>query len=279
MPGVIPPKTNVLGVGVSRADYGQILRLAREWIAEKRAWERSGSPDAAAPSARYTAIMSVHPIMLAYFDPAYRNILNGADLVTSDGMPLVWAARSLGAPMQRRVYGPDLMIALCGQAQRLGHRVFLYGGREDTLPLLRVRLAARLPGLAVVGAYSPPFRPLTPQEDRAAVEAIRASGADIVFCGIGAPKQERWMAEHAPVLPGCLLLGVGAAFDFHAGRVKQAPRWMQRNGLEWLFRLGMEPRRLWRRYLVVNPMFLLLWALQRAGLLHRPAVLAEKIVK
>jgi N-acetylglucosaminyldiphosphoundecaprenol N-acetyl-beta-D-mannosaminyltransferase len=183
-------------------------------------------------------------------------------------MPLVWALRSFGIKNQRRVYGPDLMLALCGQAQRLGHRIFLYGGREDTLGTLCSRLHQKFPGLQIAGAFSPPFRPLTPEEDARAVEQIRASEADLIFCGIGVPKQERWMAEHVEQLPGCVMFGVGAAFDFHAGRVKQAPRWMQRSGLEWLFRLLMEPARLWRRYVFLNPMFLALWALQWAGLLR-----------
>lgn len=265
----VPPKTSVLGVGVSQADYGQILRLCREWIDQKRA---SSSKDSLADNvqpARYTAILTVHSVMTAFFDPAFRAVLNQATLGTSDGMPLVWAARSFGASGQRRVYGPDLMLALCGQAQRLGHRIFLYGGRDETLPVLRSRLLARFPKLQIAGAYSPPFRPLTPEEDAHSLEEIRSSGADLIFCGIGVPKQERWMRQHRDKLPGCALFGVGAAFDFHAGRVKQAPGWMQRSGLEWLFRLRMEPVRLWRRYVFLNPMFLALWALQLAGLLKR----------
>ena len=264
----VPAKTSVLGVGVSQADYGQILRLCREWIDQKRSAEGASAGAPQALPARYAAILTVHSVMTAFFDATFRTVLNQATLGTSDGMPLVWAARSFGARDQRRVYGPDLMLALCGQAQRLGHRIFLYGGREDTLPVLRSRLAARFPKLQIAGAYSPPFRPLTPEEDARSIEQIRCSGADLVFCGIGVPKQERWMAAHQRQLPGCVLLGVGAAFDFHAGRVKQAPPWMQRLGLEWLFRLTMEPARLWRRYVFLNPMFLGLWALQLAGLLR-----------
>lgn len=249
-------KTPLLGVGVSHANYGQVLRLSREWIAAKG-------------QGRYCAVMTVHSVMTGFFDPAFRASLNRASLATSDGMPLVWALRSFGIKGQRRVYGPDLMLALCGQAQRLRHRIFLYGGRPETLGTLCSRLRQRFPGLEIAGAYSPPFRPLTAEEDACAVEQIRASKADIVFCGIGLPKQERWMSEHVAQLPGCVLFGVGAAFDFHAGRVKQAPRWMQRSGLEWLFRLAMEPARLWRRYILFNPMFLALWALQWAGLIRR----------
>ncbi|MGI8744309.1 MAG: WecB/TagA/CpsF family glycosyltransferase [Bryobacteraceae bacterium] len=276
MPGLIPPKTSVLGIGVSQVSYGQILRLCQEWIGQKRAWEQSGAPPEQAPRGRYAAILTVHSVMTGFFDRDYRAILNRATLGTSDGMPLVWALRSFGVSGQRRVYGPDLMIALCGQAQRLGHRIFLYGGREETLPVLCSRLQQRLPGLQIAGMYSPPFRPLTAEEEAQCVERIRAAGADIVFCGIGVPKQERWMAEHASQLPGCVLFGVGAAFDFHAGRVAQAPAWMQRSGLEWLFRMRMEPKRLWRRYVLLNPMFLLLWGMQLAGLLHTRATYAEE---
>ena len=262
----LPGKTSVLGVGVSQADYGQILRLCRGWIDRKRAFECPGGQPGDAPPARYTAILTVHSVMTAFFDSTFRAVLNQATLGTSDGMPLVWAARSFGATGQRRVYGPDLMLALCGQAQRLGHRIFLYGGREETLPVLCSRLLARFPKLQIAGAYSPPFRALTLEEDARSIQQIRSSGADLVFCGIGVPKQERWMASHRTQLPGCILFGVGAAFDFHVGRVKQAPVWMQRSGLEWLFRLAMEPGRLWRRYVFLNPMFLTLWVLQLAGL-------------
>jgi N-acetylglucosaminyldiphosphoundecaprenol N-acetyl-beta-D-mannosaminyltransferase len=255
MHGVALPKTPVLGVGVSQANYGQILRLCREWIAKK-------------DEGHYCAVLTVHAVMTGFFDPAFRSSLNQATLATSDGMPLVWALRSFGIKDQRRVYGPDLMLALCGQAQRLGHRIFLYGGRPETLGTLCSRLRQRFPHLQIAGAYSPPFRPLTPEEDARSIEQIRTSKADIVFCGIGVPKQERWMSQHVDQLPGCVLFGVGAAFDFHAGRVRQAPGWMQRSGLEWLFRLRMEPARLWRRYVFFNPMFLALWALQWAGVIR-----------
>lgn len=267
----IPAKTFVLGVGVSQAGYGEILRLCRQWIDQKRAWRAgiAASPGQEPPS-RYAAVLTVHSVMTAFFDARFRAVLNRATLGTSDGMPLVWALRSFGVRRQRRVYGPDLMLALCGQAQRLGHRVFLYGGREETLPILCARLRQRFPKLQIAGAYAPPFRPLTPQEHSASIEQIRASQAELIFCGIGVPKQENWMAEHQHSLSGCVMFGVGAAFDFHAGRVPQAPGWMQRSGLEWLFRLRMEPTRLWRRYLFLNPMFLVLWTLQLSGLLRGP---------
>jgi len=205
--------------------------------------------------------------MTAVTDRGVRQVLNGADLATPDGMPLVWAMRSFGARAQQRVYGPSLMLALCRQAAEAGHRIFLYGGRPERLEELCQKLRERFPELQIVGSYAPPFRPLTAEEDRAVVQEILASGADLVFVGISSPKQDRWMAEHRTKLPGLVMFGVGAAFDFHAGRVKQAPSWMQRAGLEWLFRLLAEPTRLWKRYLLVTPWFLPLWALQKAGIL------------
>jgi N-acetylglucosaminyldiphosphoundecaprenol N-acetyl-beta-D-mannosaminyltransferase len=205
--------------------------------------------------------------MTAQWNRFVRALLNDADIATPDGMPIVWALRSFGVRHQKRVYGPQLMLTLCEQAMRCGHGIFLYGGREETLPDLRHRLERQFPGLIMAGTYSPPFRPLTAEEDAAVIERIVKSDADIVFVGISTPKQERWMWEHRDKLPGVVMLGVGAAFDFHAGRVKQAPPWMQQSGLEWFFRLLMEPARLWKRYLLVNPLFLPLWALQRLGIL------------
>ena len=258
----VPVKKSVLGIGVSVTSYGEVLRTCAQWVEERRTGSHLHRP------ARYAAILNVHSLMTGVLDSSFRAVLNGADLGTSDGMPLVWAVRWLGARGQMRVYGPDLMLALCGQAARLGHRIFLYGGREETLERLCEVLAARFPSLAIAGSYSPPFRRLTPEEDAACVQRIRASDADLVFVGIGAPKQERWMAEHKDQLPGVVMLGVGAAFDFHCGRVRQAPGWMQQSGLEWLFRLYMEPTRLWRRYVLLNPLFVILWSLQMTGILR-----------
>jgi N-acetylglucosaminyldiphosphoundecaprenol N-acetyl-beta-D-mannosaminyltransferase len=263
-----PPKLPLLGVGVSVTSYGEVLRTCWSWIEHRRAWVESGSPEAMSPTGRYTALLTVHSVMNGVLDGVVRSALNNADIAATDGMPLVWALRSLGARAQQRVYGPDLMLAICGQAARVGHRVFLYGGRSETLAILVGRLKSRFPTLEIAGAYAPPFRPLTAEEDRACVASILESQADVLFVGVGAPKQERWMAEHCTSLPGVVMFGVGAAFDFHAGRVRQAPPWMQRSGLEWLFRLGVEPARLWRRYVLLNPLFLMMWALQSAGLIN-----------
>lgn len=250
-----PPKQTVLNVGVSRTNYTELTEVCRGWIANRR----SGAGGA---SARYMCFLSVHGLITARDDREVRIILNAADVVAPDGMPVVWALRSFGIRAQERVYGPTAMLRLCEDAARHGHRLFLYGGTEHSLQALRACLTARFPGLQIVGAYSPPFRPLTEEEDERVVERIIQSDADIVFVGISTPKQERWMFHHRDRFPGVILAGVGAAFDFHAGKVRQAPPWIQKHGLEWLFRLWAEPRRLWHRYLVVTPRFLPLWAVQ-----------------
>jgi N-acetylglucosaminyldiphosphoundecaprenol N-acetyl-beta-D-mannosaminyltransferase len=184
-------------------------------------------------------------------------IHNNAGLTTPDGMPMVWAGRAAGAHWIQRVYGPDMMLAVLAEAQARSWSSFLYGGAPGVPELLAERLEQRLPGLQVAGTHSPPFRPLTRDEVHETAALINASGASLVWVGLSTPKQERWMAELRPLLEAPVLFGVGAAFDFHAGRVKQAPRWMQTSGLEWLYRLGREPRRLWKRYLTNNPRFVI----------------------
>jgi N-acetylglucosaminyldiphosphoundecaprenol N-acetyl-beta-D-mannosaminyltransferase len=210
-----------------------------------------------------TCVATVHMVMEAHDDPAFQRIVNAADLVTSDGMPLVWCLRARGLREAERVYGPDLMPAVCAAAAARGVPVGLYGGSPDVIAQLPQRLAERFPGLRIAFASSPPYRALTPIEDAAVVEAIRESGARILFVGLGCPKQERWMAAHREQLE-CAMVGVGAAFDFLAGAKRQAPRWVQRAGLEWLFRLASEPRRLWRRYAIHNPRFV--WLALRESL-------------
>ncbi|MDW8137125.1 MAG: WecB/TagA/CpsF family glycosyltransferase [Bacteroidota bacterium] len=214
---------------------------------------------------RYACVATVHTVMEAWDDPGFRAVVNEADLVTPDGMPLVWMLRRLGYREQERVYGPDLTLHLCAAAAREGIPVGFYGGRPEALDPLVCNLKARFRGLEVAYAWSPPFRPLTEVEDAQVVARIRSSGVRILFVGLGCPKQERWMAQHRGRLP-VAMVGVGAAFDFHAGRLPQAPRWMQRSGLEWCFRLFLEPRRLWRRYLKHNPRFVVLasWQLLQA---------------
>jgi N-acetylglucosaminyldiphosphoundecaprenol N-acetyl-beta-D-mannosaminyltransferase len=192
-------------------------------------------------------------------DPEARRAITGADLVTSDGMPLVWHLRLSGFAAER-VYGPDLMLAAFARSEETGWRHFLYGGAPATLDRLAARLRQRFPRAILAGALSPPFHGATAEEDAETARAINASGADIVWVGLGSPKQDAWMARRRAVLAPALLVGVGAAFDIHAGTLPQAPRALQRAGLEWAFRLAVEPRRLWRRYARDNPAFLLLAA-------------------
>ena len=246
----------VLGVWIDAVDPGRARDAIEGWIARG---ERG-----------YVCLSNVHTVMEARNDEALRAIVNGAALAVPDGMPLVWVGRLRGRRDVRRVYGPDLTLQLCERAAGRGYRCFFYGGAPGVAEQLAQTLSRRFPTLRVVGAEAPPFRPLTPQEDDEAVGRINAARPDIVFVGLGCPKQERWMAAHRGHLHASALLGVGAAFDFHTGRVPQAPRWMMRVGLEWLFRLGQEPRRLGYRYLVYNPLFLLHVTLELLGVRDYP---------
>ena len=254
-----PAKQNVCGVNISATNYGQVVDCCSHWIEEKRQSDTSG------PS-RYICVTSVHGVMEARQDGELRGILNNADIATPDGMPVVWALRSFGRRGQQRVYGPTLMLKLCERAATNGHKLFLYGSTPEVIQGLTEKLTTLYPAIRIVGTYSPPFRALTAEEEADIQARIRESNADLVFVGISTPKQERWMARQQQRLDGVIMIGVGAAFDFHAGRVKQAPKWMQDRGLEWLFRLVSEPRRLWRRYILITPRFLPLWAMQLSGL-------------
>jgi N-acetylglucosaminyldiphosphoundecaprenol N-acetyl-beta-D-mannosaminyltransferase len=245
-------RVNILGVGVSAINMASALALIERWIASRRR--------------HYVCITGVHGVMESQRDPDVRRIHNAAGLVTPDGMPMVWLAWAAGHRGADRVYGPDLMLAVLERSVERGYRHFLYGASDETLARLEANLLARFPGLDIVGTHSPPFRPLTAEEDAAVVEIINAARPDVVWVGLSTPKQERWMAEHRDRLEAPVLVGVGAAFDFHAGVVRQAPRFIQRSGFEWLFRLLMEPRRLWRRYLRNNPAFLWSIAGQKLGL-------------
>jgi len=218
---------------------------------------------AAGPAPRMVCVANVHMTMEAHDSPEFQAIVNASDLVTSDGMPLVWMLRRLGLPQAERVYGPTLTLHVCEAAAKSDTPVAFYGGSPEALEGLTQELTTRFPNIDIAYAFSPPFRQLSGQEDQQVTNDINASGARILFVGLGCPKQERWMAAHKDRLP-LVQLGVGAAFDFHAGNVKQAPAWLQDRGLEWLFRLVVEPRRLWRRYLYNNPRFLALAAVQLA---------------
>ena len=220
-------------------------------------------------SGRMVCVANVHMAMECHDDADFAATVAAADLVVPDGMPLVWMLRRTGWPDQTRVYGPTLMQELCTAAAPAGVPIALYGGQTSDLATLQQRLPTCHPGLHLSFCKAPPFRPLEPAEEAADCAAICASGARILFVGLGCPKQEQWMARNREHLPGIVAIGVGAAFAFHAGRVRQAPAWLQRLGLEWLYRLAVEPRRLWRRYVYHNPRFIVaalrqLWRARRA---------------
>ena len=215
---------------------------------------------AAAGESRYVCVATVNNLIEGCDDPGYNALMEAADLVTPDGMPLVWGLRLLGVPGASRVYGPDLTPLVCEEAARRGVPVGFYGGQADVLDDLAASLTTRYPGLRIAYRWSPPFRPLTAEEEAKVADDLVRSGTRVLFVGLGTPKQERWMADHKG-LP-MVMLGVGAAFDFLSGRKRQAPRALQGLGLEWLYRLVREPRRLWRRYLYRNPRFVALFAAQ-----------------
>ncbi len=229
------PRVNILGVGVSAVNESTALQHILEALARG---ERG-----------YVAVTSVHGIMEAQADAGFRAILNSALLCVADGTPLFWLGRLAGYPQIGRVHGPDLMLDVCRASVARGMRHFLYGGKDGVAQELTRALVARFPGLKIVGSYEPPFRPLTKAEQTELRAQVSAARADICWVGLSTPKQERFMAEYLPRLDVTLMIGVGAAFDIHAGRARQAPHWIQHAGFQWLFRLCLEPRRLWRRNL------------------------------
>ena len=251
-----PPTVEILDIPLALIDYDETIELLDTFVRER--WNG------------YVCVCNVHAVMASAEDPELRGALLGSSINVPDGQPLVWAINALGHPLGSRVYGPELMWRACAHAARTGRRFYLYGGRnQGALVQLALNLRQAHPGLKIVGGYSPPHRPLTEEEETAVVEEINRSRADIVWAGIGVPKQEKWMAQVRPLLDTPLLVGVGAAFDFHAGLVPQAPDWLQVAGLEWAYRLAHEPRRLWRRYLRYNPRFLAAFAGQLGA--HRRA--------
>ncbi len=253
-------RTNVLGVGVSQITMADAVRTIDRWIVRR--------------DPHYVCVTGVHGVMESQRDAGLRHIHNNAGLVTPDGMPLVWLNRLSGFEHAERVYGPDLLLAVCGAASSRPYRHFFYGGGPGVADRLAARLAARFPRMVVAGTYCPPFGPPSPAETREITRRINVADADVVWVGLSTPKQERWMSAHVGRVTAPVLIGVGAAFDFHAGLKKQAPRWMQRSGMEWLFRLSSEPRRLGPRYLLNNPLFVWNIMLQRLGIrrptLHQP---------
>jgi N-acetylglucosaminyldiphosphoundecaprenol N-acetyl-beta-D-mannosaminyltransferase len=243
---------NLLGVRVNACDLLSAVAELEQAIAARRA--------------AYVSTCPVYTLMQGHERTDVRAALNGAGWVVPDGMPVVWALRLLGAPGVGRVYGPDLMNALSAVCAARGWAQYYLGGAPGVADALARVMQQRFPGLPVAGTFCPPFRDLTPAEEEAMLQGINTSGAQVVWVGLGSPKQDMWMAGCRARLTPPVLIGVGAAFDFHTGRQPQAPRWMQRSGLEWLFRLAAEPRRLWRRYFIYNPKFLFEFTLQLTGL-------------
>lgn len=234
-------RVNVLGVGISVLNLETALAAVVEAVRARRKG--------------YICITGVHGVSEAQEDPEFRQILNRAFLCTPDGMPMVWMGKLRRFREMDRVYGPDLMAEVCRWSQRNPCRHFLFGGAPGVAQELKGCLEARFPGIQVCGTYTPPFRPLNGDEQQELGQMVAEARPDILWVGLSTPKQERFMAEYLPRLPVTLMVGVGAAFDFFSGRVKQAPRWMQRSGLEWFYRLWQEPRRLWKRYFRNNPLF------------------------
>ena len=256
VPVVPRPTVTVLGVPLALTDYEDTL----DWIDAAVAARELG----------YVCVCNVHTVMASDEDPELRDALLSSSMNLPDGQPLVWAINALGNSLNGRVYGPELMARACARSTRGSHRFYLYGGRnQGALVQLALNLRRRYPGVRIVGGYSPPHRPLTEEEEEAVVEEINGTEADVVWVGIGVPKQEKWMARMRERLAAPVLVGVGAAFDFHAGLVPQAPGWLQEAGLEWAYRLAHEPRRLWRRYLRYNPRFVRAFGWQLAR--HRRA--------
>ncbi len=243
-------RVDILGVHVHAQRFDEAVNTLARWAAEPA-------------GRRYVCIVAVSNLMPGHEDPQVRSAINGADMVTADGMPIVWVQRWWGYPQAERVYGPDVMLALCGKTADQGIRHFFWGGSPETVDKLRAGLLARFPGLEIAGIHSPPFATLEKTVNPDTVDMINRANPHIVWVGLGAPKQDLWVSLYRPALQAPLLIAIGAAFDFIAGTKQQAPRWMQRNGLEWTFRLVHEPRRLWRRYLIYNPQFV--WGVLRQG--------------
>ena len=251
MPSSVPA-VDILGVPVSRVTVSGAIGTIEKWLA--------------GAESHYVCACDVHSLMRAQDDPDHMAALRGAGMVTPDGQPLVWTARSRGIPDIDRVCGPDLLPQVCRYSLSQGWTHYFYGGAEGVAGDLSRRLAADYPGINIAGTECPPFSPLSLAEQDTTIARIRASRANILWVGLGCPKQEKWMLANRDKLPGVVMIGIGAAFDFHTNRVERAPVWMREHGLEWLHRLASEPNRLWRRYLVLAPRFLIASLAETAAL-------------
>ena len=241
-------RVNILGVGVSAISMEEAVTRSENLLAGN--------------AKGYICVTGVHGVMEAQGDELFRNILNNSFLTTPDGVPTVWMGHLHGFKSMTRVYGPDFMVAMCAASVNRGYRHFLYGGKPGVAEELRRELVKRFPGLQIVGTYTPPFRPLNEEEEEDLIKELEACKADVLWCGLSTPKQERFMAAYQHKLPVQLMVGVGAAFDLLSGNLKEAPDWMKRSGLQWFYRMLVEPKRLWKRYLSNNPRFLWLTMLQ-----------------
>jgi N-acetylglucosaminyldiphosphoundecaprenol N-acetyl-beta-D-mannosaminyltransferase len=247
----IQDRVNILGVGVSILDVPEAVRSVDHFLKT----DKKG----------YICVTGMHGIMEAQTDPVFRQIQNNSLITTPDGIPTVWIGHLLGHKNMKQVAGPHFMMEVCAAAAKNGSKHFLYGGKPGVAERLKAILTERFPGLQIVGTYTPPFRPLNSDEEAELYRLVRDSGADVIWCGISTPKQERFMAKYINILPVKLMIGVGAAFDINSGLLKDSPDWAKKCGLQWFHRLCQEPRRLWRRYLLNIPRFVCLYLLQWSG--------------
>ncbi len=247
----IQKSANVLGCNVDALSWQDTINTICNWALNRES--------------RYVALCNVHSNVKALLNKNHRHVLNSADMTTPDGMPITWTLRKLGFPEQQRINGPDLMWRYCEKAETTGQKIFFYGSTDDVLNKLEAQLRKNFPKLQIVGMHSPPFRELTEEENNEVDNMLSASKANIIFVGLGCPRQERWMFERRGKI-NAVMLGVGAAFDYHAGNIKRAPIWMQNSGLEWVHRLAADPLRLWKRYLVSNPIFIIAITAQLLGI-------------
>jgi N-acetylglucosaminyldiphosphoundecaprenol N-acetyl-beta-D-mannosaminyltransferase len=250
------PKMNILGIDMDCLSYGEMHRIFNKWLSDKESRSHS------------LALINVNCCVSALFDRRLLRLYNSADIVGIDSMPFLKWARAFYHPNSDRFYAPDLMLEVSSKAKDHGYAFFLFGGAHDAPDKIEAYLSKRFEGIKVVGKYSPPFRPLTGEEDQAVCDIINRAQPDFLWVGLGSPKQDVWISEHRERIRGTIMVASGATFDFFSGRIKQAPPWIREAGFEWLYRLTKDFRRLWVRYLVYNLIFVAVFALQLIGLLQ-----------
>jgi N-acetylglucosaminyldiphosphoundecaprenol N-acetyl-beta-D-mannosaminyltransferase len=258
IPSNIMRKYNFTGIGVDVLTYEDMLQKCDEWLGQKKA------------RSRHIACVNVNCVVEALLHPPIKAMFNTADIVGPDGMPFVYWIRLVSGKRCDRFYAPDIVTQVCKVAAQRRYRIFLYGGTEATAGKMKERLEEDFPGISIVGTYAPPFRPLTPDEDREVCQIINDARPDFVFVGLGSPKQDFWIREHLSTIPGTVMVSCGATFDFFGSRIRQAPVWIQKSGFEWLFRLFQDPKRLWKRYTYYNALFIWNFFLQQTCLKSFP---------